>query len=199
MNSVTKWLYNKFMALSTEYKAFSLFIPLIILAIIFGWYSSSPTPLTNEFTEATSIKGTNVPKVDTPVTNGTVKVLPKKVVKKAIPDLPAEIDKPNIEITATADVPPSANGVDVVSTIDTTTGETKIAVKEHKASFFAFKNERRIGAGYGTGTNGPTAKIYADYGFLRVGNVHFSVQGEIRSTTTKAPEANAFIQADYRF
>jgi hypothetical protein len=134
-----------------------------------------------------------------PLKNGKVKVIPKKDAKKAIPDLPPEVDEADVEVTATAELPPSENGSKVVATINTTTGESKIIAKENPAPLFAFESKRRIGVGYGYSTEGTTAKVFGEWSFIRIGNVHVGVQGEISAATTRAPEAKAQATLDYRF
>ena len=190
-------IWEKFKALPGERKALLVFIPLIVTAMLAAWYDQAPPVNTKTFVTPPAIKGTAVPKVDVPVK--TVKVIPKGTVKKAIPNLPPEIDDEDTEVTDTAEVPASENGTKVISTINVVTGETKIITKPNEPSLFAFENKRRIGVGYGIGTSGTTAKLFGEYGFLRIGNVHISVQGEIVTTPLNSPEARVSALADYRW
>jgi hypothetical protein len=141
-----------------------------------------------------------IPKEDKKVVNGTVKVLPKDKVDKKVP-LPPEIkNDTRKEITATAEAPPSETGTDIISVVDTTTGETTISTKPKPADFIEFENKRRLGVGYGVSTNGgPTGKIFGEWTFLRVAGAHVGIQAELNSTFSKSPEAKAYAVIDYRW
>lgn len=193
------WLWEKFKALPTEYKAFSLLVPLILVAAIVAWYSPSPVPPGPDFTQPPAIKGTDVPKEDKPLASGKVRVIPKKKVKDAVKQFPKELEPDEVEVLDTAELPATENGYKVISSINTTTGESKLLTKENSPPLFAFENKKRVGIGYGIGTQGTTAKVLGEWSFLRVGNAHVSVQGEIKATTASSPEATASVLVDYRF
>lgn len=191
-------LWTKFKSQSNERKALSVFIILILISMIAAWYDSPNTPNSNKkYTQAEAIKGTDTPKVDVKVQSGTVKVIPKAIIKKSIKPLPPEIDSDNIEVTDTAEVPPSEAGTKIITTIDTITGDTKIYQKANPIPLFAWESKRRVGVGYGVSTSGPIVKVAAEYGFLRVGNFHLGVQAEIEAGAVRTPEVKAFGLANY--
>lgn len=190
-------VWEKFKALSSKSKVLCLLIPLMVIAAVVAWYKPSPIPAGPGFIEPPPISGTDVPKVDKPVKGGKVKVIPKDDVEDSVEDLPEEIKKPNTEVLATAKLAATENGYEVISTINTDTGESKLSAKELTPPLFAFENKKRIGAMYGVGSGGPVAGVFGEWSFLRVGNVHVSVQGELRAT--KTPEAAASVLLDYRF
>lgn len=193
-------VWEKFKALPGERKALCVFIPLILMALIASWYDKTPQRRANSgFPQAPPIAGTEGGKTDVKIKPGTVKVIPKKKVKDAVDPLPPEVDEPDIEVTATAEVPPSEAGTQVISTINVTTGDTKIFQKENKLPLIGFESLKRIGVGYGYSTRGTTAKVYGDYSFLRVGVFHLGVQAEIEATTTRVPEAKAMAIIDCRW
>jgi hypothetical protein len=190
--------WDWFKAQPGERKALMAFVLLIVLAMLAAWYDKTPTP-SKQFTQAKPIQGTAVPKQDAKVANGTVKVIPKAVVKKAV-ELPPEVaDDDDKEVTATAETPPSENGTKIISVIDKTTGNTVILTKENPVPLFAFENKRRLGVGYGVGSEGTAGKIFGEYTFLRVGNFHLGAQAELSSAATKGPEVRAQAILDYRW
>lgn len=191
-------VWEKFKALPTEQKAFCLFIPLILVAMLAAWYDKTPAK-TDKYTQPPAIEGTDVPKRSVKLKNGTVKVIPKEVIEDAIDPLPPEIEDPDVEVTATAEVAPSEAGSKVIATMNITTGDTSLLVKENPLPLFAFESKKRIGVGYGYTPEGSIAKVYGEWGFLRVGAFHVGVQTEIEAATNKAPAAKALGLIDYRW
>lgn len=194
-----EYVWEKFRALPAERKALCLFIPVFLMAIIFAWYNPTPAPPNKGFTEPPKIPGTDVPKVDRAVKGGKVKVIPKEDVDDALDPLPEELKADNIEILNTADLSATETGYEVISSINTDTGDTKIIAKEKKPDLWDFENKKRIGVGYGYSTEGTVARVMGEYTFLRVGNFHLGVQAEINAVTLKAPDAKALAVIDYRF
>lgn len=192
-------ILDRFKNLSGETKALFVFIPLILIAMLSAWYDKPVVVAPQGYTQAPAIKGTATTKVEVPIKLGKVKIIPKAVVKKAIPELPPEIDNDSTEVTGTAVIPPSETGTDVVTTIDTITGDTKIISKPKELSLFAFESKASIGLGYGYSTSGTVADVHGTYQFLRVGNAHVGVRGEIVATSYRSPEAKILATIDYNF
>ncbi len=188
-----------FKSLPLVVKVTCVVVPLAVIAMIVAWYKPEPKVPQEGFNTAPPIVGTAVSKKTAKVATGTVKVIPKDVIKDAVEPLPEEVEKDNIEVLDTAEVPPSENGSKVLSLIDTNTGETKLVVKENKQSLFGFEDKKRIGVGYGYSSEGTTARVNGEWTFLRVGSFHLGVLAEIAATTAKAPEAKALGIVDYRW
>lgn len=187
-------MWQKIKELPSETKALLLMLCLCVLSVVAGYFQDSPPPLSKkEFTAPPPITGTiSVPKES--ITLPAVRVYKKKEIAKKV-DLPKEVladDKK--EVTATAELPPTKGGAEVISVIDEA-GNTKIYAKEKPLPFFQFIDEKRIGAGYGITTKGQQAKVYGEWSFLRVGSMHLGIQGEANSL----PEAKVFAVIDYRF
>ena len=189
-------IWEKFKGVSGGAKALVIITQLVVLALLASWYDEAPVVSPTVYVAHPAIKGTAVPKVFVPVTS--VKVIPKSVVKKALPNLPPELDEENIEVTDTAEVPASENGTKVISTINTVTGETTLITKPNARALMAFENRWRVGIGYGVGTEGTTAKLFGEYTAARVGNFHIGAQAEIVTTTYRSPEAKILAVIDYR-
>jgi hypothetical protein len=194
-------LLDKFKALPTERKAFCMFIPVMVMALFFSWYSPANLPVEQKvFAPAAPIKGTDVPKVEKKIKKGTIKVIPKGTVEKKVTPLPPEIKNNDaVEVMDTAEVPPSEWGHKVISSINTDTGDTSLYVKENTPDLFAFESKKVVGAAYGYSTSGTVAEIYGSYQFLRVGNVHVGIRGEVIAETMRAPEAKILGTAEYRW
>jgi hypothetical protein len=185
--------------LPVKTKALTLFVSIAVIAAVVAMFAYKPKA-GNQFTAAPPIQAVvGIPSVDTKVTNGTVKTLSKARVAKKI-DLPADIAQdPKKEVTATAETAASENGTEIITTIDTETGTTQVFFREKEAPLFAFENKKRIGVAYGVGTEGNTLKVFGEWTFARVSNVHLSLQGEVADSMRRGPEAKAFAVIDYRF
>lgn len=97
---------------------------------------------------------------------------------------------------ATADLPETKAGYNVVATVNTKTGVGNIIAKEKQRSLFGLPNEKEIGArvGYNSGLK-QQISVYGRWSFLRVGNVHLSAYGEGNSEGN----ATAQLELGYRF
>lgn len=189
-------LLTEIKELPARTKALGLFLLLAIVSLVFSWYNPTPKGSPN-FTTAKPISGTSsIPKKEVVVAKGTVKVLPKNLVNKKTPIPPEILNDESKEISATADVPPSEAGSEVISVIDVNTRETVLMTREKQLSLFAFENKGRVGVAYGISNYGTTGKVYADWTFLRIAKAHLGAQVEINSTTTREPEAKALIKID---
>lgn len=184
---------------SLKVKLIAGFCLVLITAMIFSWYTPEPAVTTPGFNTAPPIAGTAGPKVDVTLPSGKVKVIPKGKLDTAVNPLPAAIHEDDNEVTATAEVPPSENGTQVLAVLKKSTGETTILTKENQPDFFAVESKKRIGVGYGYGSEGSHAKAFGEYTFLRIGSFHIGVQGEIEAATSKSPEAKALAIVDYRW
>lgn len=189
---------GKLKELSSRTKALLVVLIFAVSAMIYEWYHPKTALLTKQPIQLAPTKAVeSVPKVEVPVK--FVKVYNKAAVVKKV-TLPQEVkDDSQKEVTAVVDLPPSKGGTEVVSVLDKTSGETRIFAMEKSLSLFAFENDKRIGVGYGIGTNGQEGKVFAEWKFLRVGSVHVSTTGEISASQNKNPAAKAFVLATYEF
>lgn len=167
--------------------------------MIASWYDNSNTQNTRQFNPTSPIAGTDVSKEDATIATGKVKVIPKKTIKDSVKPLPPELEKDEIQVMDTAEIAPSDYGTKVISTININTGDTKLISKQNPAPFIDFENLKRVGVGYGYGSEGSTAKVVGEYTFLRVGSFHLGTQAEIQAATGKSPEAKAMVIIDYRW
>ena len=96
---------------------------------------------------------------------------------------------------ATADLPETKGGYEVIGTMNTKTGVGNIIAKEKPRSLFGLPNEKEIGvrAGYNNKLE-QNVSIYGRWNFFRVGNVHLSAYGEGSQNN-----ATAQIEVGYRF
>lgn len=200
MSELTTKILDKIKSTPPIVKAGTLFVLLAIMAALFAWYDHKPVLSKTAFTAVPKIAAVeNIPKVPTAVQFTHIKTIPKKTLEKKI-TLPPEVsDDEDTEVTDTADIPPSENGTQVITTINKVTGDTKILAKEKEAPLFAFENKKLVGVGYGIGTEGPVGTVYGQWTFARVGNVHISARAEINASQTRAPEAKVMATAEYRW
>lgn len=97
-----------------------------------------------------------------------------------VPGRPADLQP-----TATASLPESPNGYDVINIFNTATGSSDIVAKEKDSPWFDFRNKYGLGLRYGVGVgNGQplyTGTLYGFWEFLRVKNIYFTGYGEATS------------------
>jgi hypothetical protein len=136
-------------------------------------------------------------------------ITPKKVViykkddaAKVLPIPPAIAKDPAKQITATADIKPTPNGVTAVTIFDTNTGVSEIFVEQKKAPWFAFQDTNRVGVSYGIKTNGATeVGIHYERDVLRIKDLYLSGRVEVNSELGKdlGVDGKAKVQLQYRW
>lgn len=191
-------MLEKLRNLRTETKAFLLLFTVMVGGVIFGVsLSDSPLPPLKPTIATVSPKVSSVKKEVVAVP--ALKVYKKsEVVKKVeIPD--AIKNDPNKQITAVVDTKPSKGGSEIVAVVDVVTGETIITERPKPIPLFEFVNEKKIGAGYGVGTAGNTAKLFVAYDAIRVDKFHLGLQAEAVLSELRSPTANAMVTVDYRW
>jgi hypothetical protein len=116
---------------------------------------------------------------------------PKELDRKDLLPESAKRDKDK-EVTAVAVVPEHDGDTTVIAVIDTDTGATTIETRKERPSLFQLSNVKTLGIRYDINKRGT---LYGSYGFLRVGNFHAEVYGEIDS------EQRAYVGVgiEYRF
>lgn len=174
-------MWVKIKEMSAEKKALLLFVALMIVSAVVGWYQYTPKlPTTEPRILATSPAAQTVPKVTQQIE--TIKVYDKQKLVTKVP-LPDAIKKDDTkQISAVSIVPSSDNKTEVTAVVDLNTKETILYAREIPPAFMAFESKGRIGVGYGIKQNGVNiAKVYADWAFLRVGDAHLVAQGEINT------------------
>lgn len=193
-------MWEEVKEMPTVMKVGAIFVFAMLLAMVFAWFTPEPTPAPDTFIRSNPIgRVEDLKKEDIKLAKAIVKALPKDKIKKKIKLPPEIIEDPVKEITATADIPKAPNGAEVVAVIDTGTGDTTLHYQLKPAPFFEFKNDKRIGVGYGVGSSGSTLKVYGEYTFMRVGAFHVGAQAEANVSSFKEPEAKAMAVIDYRW
>ncbi len=107
---------------------------------------------------------------------------------------PAAGKPADLQVTATAELPKSSNGQEVVSILNTETGITTLIASEKPAPWFEF--DRALVAGIRYGVNHRmerTGTLYGSWEFLRVKDFHMIGYGELNT------EAEGKIQADIQY
>jgi hypothetical protein len=108
-----------------------------------------------------------------------------------VPGNPADL-----QATATAELPASNNGFDVVNIFNTKTGNSDLVAKEKTSPWFEFRNEYGLGLRYGVGLgNGQplhTGTFYGFWEFLRIKDVYATGYGEV--TTDAVSKAQIDMQ-----
>jgi hypothetical protein len=103
---------------------------------------------------------------------------------------------PDKQGTTTGVIAPYDGKTNVISVINTKTGKSEVLAKQEPLSFFDFENKKEVGVRYGTTIkNGMEADVYGRWDFVRVGNVHLGVYGEVNSTG----DGKAMLSAGYRW
>jgi hypothetical protein len=192
-------LRAKLNALSPNRQALIFFGLLMLASALYGWYSRPTLLPTQQFTTmapSALVKGVSTSTVSVP----KLKTFSKTELAKKV-NIPLEVmSSASKNVTAVVELPPSRGGTEVVSVVDSVTGETSILAKEKPLPLFGFENQKRIGVGVGFATgrdvkNVQEVKVFAEWTFVRVGGAYGSVQAEVNTNS----EAKAFVALDYRF
>lgn len=89
----------------------------------------------------------------------------------------------DLQVTATAELPTSNNGFDVVNVFNTKTGVSDLVATEKTSPWFEFRNKYGLGVRYGVGLgNGPplhTGTFYGFWEFLRIKDIYATGYGEM--------------------
>lgn len=173
----------------------SITLLLVVGAGLYAWYSTPKQQLTPQFSVVPPIpEAAKVQTVEVPLR--TVVVYQKAELQKKI-SLPAEIAQDaSKQVTATADLPASRAGTEVISVIDTDTGVTTLQARAKELPLFGFENEKRIGVGYSMGIKGERGiNVYGEWTVARVGNVY----GGVRAEASSRGDTKATAQIEYRF
>jgi len=170
-----------------------------LFASLKAWYGEKNKPVISkvEFVKVPEIKVvTKIHKVEVPIKTDHIATLDKKVLVKKINGLPTWFaENADEQAVASADLPETKGGYEVIGTMNTKTGVGNIIAKEKQRPLFGLPNEKEIGARAGYSIKGQQVSVYGRWNFLRVGNIHLSAYGEGNS------EGNAIGQLEigYRF
>ncbi len=178
-----------------------LLITVLSLALIsagVGWWKAEHKPVMSkvEYVKVPEIKEVvKIKRVNIPGPKEIVTIEKEKIVEKLkLPNWFAQ--DADEQAIATADLPETESGYNVVATLNTKSGEGNIIAKEKPRSLIGFPNGKEIGvrAGYNSKLT-QEISVYGRWNFFRIGNVHLSAYGEGNS------EGNAVGQLElgYRF
>jgi len=170
---------------------------LALTAAVVAWYrEQNPSVISRtEYVKVPEIKTvTKIKRVMVPLKE--VVTLEKSVIVEKL-KLPDEVAKDeNKQVIGTGEVTPYEGSTNIVAVLDTKTGESKLIAKQQPIPFIDFENKKEIGARYGaTIKNGMEADIYGRWDFMRIGNVHLGVYGEMNTSG----DGKAMISAGYRW
>jgi hypothetical protein len=150
---------------------------LFILAWL-GWYLFWPEPATAPQTFAKAMPAHQVGgvmKVPGPTIAAPLKVIPRAVVRKQLPDLPLADDE---EVIDTAEVPKAPYGAVTVTKIDPA-GLATTYVKANERPAFEFMKETEIGGGMDLNTHGEKVIVLEGrFVPLRIGSAHLAIKAE---------------------
>jgi len=101
---------------------------------------------------------------------------------EVIPPEPGGTRQNDLQVTGTADIPESNNGVEALSVIDMETGVTTITVREKPAPWFQFRNDGAVGIRYGLDQRLQyIGNVYGKWDFLRMKDVYFSAVADLET------------------
>ena len=171
-----------------------------LVSALNAWYSEKYKPVISkvEYVNVPEIKVvTKIKKVEVPMQVDHIVTIQKDVLIKKVNGLPTWFaGNADEQATATADLPETKAGYEVIGTMNTKTGQGNIIAKEKQRSLLGFPNEKEIGmrAGYNVKAL-PQVSVFGRWSFLRVGNIHLSAYGEGNSEGN----ATAQLELGYRF
>jgi hypothetical protein len=156
---------------------------LLLLSVsssIYSWLNPQVVTKT-EFTRVPEIREVvKIRKLKVPVKE-VVTVEKKEAVGKLA--LPAWLkEDENKQVLATGSIEPYEGKTNVVSVLDTETGDSSVLARQEPLPFIAFESVKEIGIRAGITTEGYGGDIYGRWSFARIGNIHaaFYAEGNIR-------------------
>ena len=175
-----------------------LVVALLLLAIGLLAWSSVGTSAPKPAVFIPAAPAVTAPKVAGPSLQVPLQLVPKAAVRKKFGSaltLPADS-----EVIDTTDIPKAENGVDTVTTMNTTTGTASTVFLPKAAPWFALEDRNTIGAGYEESTEGARVPVYYRRDILRVKDLHLvgEVGGKIPVGAGKV-EGHAGAYAEWRF
>lgn len=173
-------------------------IAVVAAVIALGIYTwrNRPEPLTQQAYTALPPERqvADVPRVTVPV--AAVQAYDKTKLVKQLPAMAHELAPANRQAIANARIPATRGGASAVAVLDTTSGESRIVVKEIPPPLVEFEGDGALGLRYGI--NSDLAKegtLYGRLNILRVGNVHLGAYAELNTDA----EAKAQASIEYRW
>jgi hypothetical protein len=172
-------------------------LSIALIAMVQAWYKERFKEVIPQikYVEVKKVKYIDkIKKVEVPIEK--IVTYKKSVIVKKVNGLPTWfVENADEQAIATADLPETKGGYEVIGTMNTKTGVGNIIAKEKPRSLFGLPNEKEIGvrAGYNNKLE-QNVSIYGRWNFFRVGNVHLSAYGEGSQNN-----ATAQIEVGYRF
>lgn len=177
---------------------YALVITLALMSALYAWYGERNKPPVSQkvyipveqIKEVEKIKRVEVPGPEKIVT------IEKKVIQEKI-KLPDWFLDETEQAIATGVIAPYEGKTNVVATLNTETGVGNIIAKQMPQPFMSFENKKELGVRAGYTTDGAKAhtSIYGRWNFMRVGNVHMGMYGEVNSEGAGIAQ----IDINYRF
>jgi hypothetical protein len=169
-----------------------------LIAMVQAWYKERFKPVIPQvnYVEVEKIKYINkIKKVEVPIEK--IVTIEKGTLIKKAKGLPTWfVENADEQAIASADLPETKGGYEVIGTVNTSTGVGNIIAKEKPRSLIGFPNEKEIGARVGYNSKlAQEVSIYGRWNFLRVGNVHLSAYADGSSEGS----ATAQLELGYRF
>jgi hypothetical protein len=174
-----------------------LLVLLLIAAAAVAWYQGQSPAVGSkkEYIKIPGIKAAKkIKRSMMPVKE--VSTIEKQAISEKL-KLPEAIAKDeNKQVISTGEVAPYEGKTNVAAILNTKTGESEIIAKQQPLSLFDFENKKEIGVRYGYSIkNYQEADIYGRWDFLRVGNMHLGIYGEMTSTG----DGKAMLSVGYRW
>jgi len=172
---------------------------LAVTSAVVAWYRGEHPPVASktEYVKIPEIQTvTKIKRITVPVEKVVTLEKPVVVEKLKLSETIAKDDAK--QVISTGEVASYEGKTNVVAILDTKTGESQIIAKQEPLPFIDFVNKREVGLRYGYGSASKLsmeADIYGRWDFLRVGNVHLGVYGEVNTNG----DGKAMISAGYRW
>jgi hypothetical protein len=178
--------------------AFCVILTIALFAMVQAWYKERfkpiKPPLIN-YVEVEKIKYINkIKKVEVPIDK--IVTIEKGTLVKKVNGLPTWfVENADEQAVATANLPETKSGYEVIGTVNTSTGVGNIIAKEKPRSLLGLPNEKELGVRVGYNQKlEQNVSIYGRWNFFRVGNFHLSAYGEGSQNN-----ATAQLELGYRF
>lgn len=155
-------------------KAGALMAALFAFSLFYYFTLERQKPSVQSFTKPTAMAGAvKLPTETIALPNGIKAVKPEAAKRIGV------VVAPYQHVTATASLPKSKGGYDVVSVTDDD-GDTVMLAKEKPPALFSIEHSGRVGVGAGADIReGKSAKVFAEYSPVMLFGVTVGVEGQV--------------------
>ncbi|MBZ0158380.1 MAG: hypothetical protein K8I29_19455 [Alphaproteobacteria bacterium] len=183
------------MAFNRERIGLAILVVLVTVVALYSWFRPVPVVTEKVFTPVPQVKEVvKIKRVAIPVEKVIVVEKEKAVEALKLPDEIAKDEKK--QVIATGEVDPYEGKTEVVTVLDTGSGEASVLARRKPLPLFDVIGKKEIGIGYEVSSaGGQGAAVFGRWTLVRVGAIYGTVSVEMN----QRPEAKIRTELSYRW